>query len=109
MPDRIGIIGNTQGVKASSSRPPARERAASSAPEGSAASTRVAGARAAAAMAVPLGSTAPRGSRYAKQISEQFPARLKSNDDAPDAVTVYRRVLAGQKDGSVVVVTVRML
>jgi hypothetical protein len=53
--------------------------------------------------------TARRGSRYARQISEQFPARLKSNDDAPDAVDVYRRVLAGQGDGSVVIVTVGYL
>ncbi|MBW3629495.1 MAG: hypothetical protein KY464_09375, partial [Gemmatimonadetes bacterium] len=31
---------------------------------------------------------------------------LRSNDDAPDAVTVYRRARAAQPDGSVVVVTV---
>jgi len=53
--------------------------------------------------------TARRGSRYAKQISEQFPTRRKSNDDAPDAVEVYRRVLAAQEDAGVVVVTVGYL
>ena len=53
--------------------------------------------------------TGRRGSRYAKQISEQFHTRLKSNDDAPDAVEVYRRVLAAQEDDSVVVVTVGYL
>jgi hypothetical protein len=34
---------------------------------------------------------------------------LKSNDDAPDAVDVYRRVLAGEEDGSVVIVSVGYL
>jgi hypothetical protein len=53
--------------------------------------------------------TGRRGSRYAKHIGEQFPTRLKSNDDAPDAVTVYRRVLAARDNGSVVIVTVGYL
>ena len=53
--------------------------------------------------------TGSRGSRYARQIAEQFPTRLKSNDDAPDAVAVYRQVLAAQADNSVVVVTVGYL
>lgn len=53
--------------------------------------------------------TGRRGSRYAKQVSQEFPARLKSNDDAPDAVEVYRRVLAGQDDHSVVIVSVGYL
>ncbi len=53
--------------------------------------------------------TGRRGSRYAWQISEQFPTRLRSNDGAPDAVDVYRRVLADREDGSVVVVTVGYL
>ena len=50
--------------------------------------------------------TGRRGSPYAKQISERFTTRLKSNDDAPNAVDVYRRVLANQDSGSVVIVTV---
>ncbi len=53
--------------------------------------------------------TGRRGSRYARQIGSRFPTRLKSNDDAPDAVDVYRRVLAAQKDGTVVIVTVGYL
>lgn len=53
--------------------------------------------------------TGARGSRYARQISEEFSTRLKSNDDAPDAVDVYRRVLAAQPDRSVVVVSVGYL
>jgi hypothetical protein len=53
--------------------------------------------------------TGQRGSPYARQISEQFATRYKSNDDAPDAVDVYRRILAAQDDGSVVIVTVGYL
>lgn len=53
--------------------------------------------------------TARRGSRYAKQIAEQYATRLKSNGDAPDAVDVYRQVLAAQDNGSVVIVTVGYL
>jgi len=53
--------------------------------------------------------TGRRGSRYAKQISERFETRLQTNDDAPDAVDVYRRVLAAEQDNSVVVVTVGYL
>lgn len=53
--------------------------------------------------------TARRGSRYAKQVAEQYATRLRSNDDAPDAVDVYRRVLAAQDNGSVVIVTVGYL
>jgi hypothetical protein len=53
--------------------------------------------------------TGRRGSRYARQIAEQFSTQLRTNDDAPDAVQVYRRILAGQADDSVVVVTVGYL
>jgi len=53
--------------------------------------------------------TGQRGSPYARQISEEFTTRLKSNDDAPNAVDVYRRVLASQEDGSVVILTVGYL
>lgn len=57
---------------------------------------------------VPKGAGADtrRGSRYARQIAEAHPTRLQTNDDAPNAVDVYREVLAGQPDGRVVVVTV---
>lgn len=55
------------------------------------------------------GADTARGSRYARQIADQFETRLKSNDEAPDATEVYRRVLAKQPDGSVVIVTVGYL
>lgn len=55
------------------------------------------------------GASVVRGSRYAKQIAERFCGRLKTNDDAEDAVKVYRRILTGAKDRSVVIVTVGYL
>jgi len=57
---------------------------------------------------VPKGPGAPtkRGSRYARQIAEAYKTRMKTNDDADDAVDVYRRVLSAQADASVVIVTV---
>ena len=47
-----------------------------------------------------------RKSRYAETIAREFPHRLKSADDAPDAALLYRKVLAGQPDKSVVTVSV---
>ena len=55
------------------------------------------------------GASVHRGSRYARQIAEQFPTSLKTNADAPDAVQVYRRLLHAADDGSVVLVTVGYL
>jgi len=49
------------------------------------------------------------GSKYVRQIAEAFPHRLKSASDAPDAVDLYRRTLAAQPDGSVVLITVGFL
>ena len=46
------------------------------------------------------------GSRYAKQIAAEFPHDLRSIEAAPDATTIYRKVLAAQADGSVVIATV---
>jgi inosine-uridine nucleoside N-ribohydrolase len=46
------------------------------------------------------------GSRYARQIAHEFPQDIGSGARVPDAVEVYRRVLAAQPDTSVVVVTV---
>ncbi len=50
-------------------------------------------------------------SKYAKQIAEKFPRsrNWKNAMDAPDAVKVYRSVLADQPDDSVVFVTVGSL
>lgn len=47
-----------------------------------------------------------RDSKYAKQITEEFPHQLKSTEDAPDAPVVYRKVLAAQEDNSVVMISV---
>ena len=55
------------------------------------------------------GARTNRGSRYARKIAEEFPSRFETNDDGPNAVAVYRRVLAGQPAASVVVVTVGYL
>jgi inosine-uridine nucleoside N-ribohydrolase len=48
-------------------------------------------------------------SRFAKRIAEEFPQPIKSADDAPDALELYRDLLAKQPDGSVVIVTVGYL
>ena len=38
------------------------------------------------------------GSRYARKIAEEFPTDISTNDDTPDAVKVYRKVLSEQDD-----------
>jgi len=47
-----------------------------------------------------------RESRYAETIAEEFPRRLKSAEDAPNAAVLYRDVLAEQPDKGVVMVSV---
>lgn len=54
----------------------------------------------------PQGDGRQRGSRYARQIAEQFPTRFKTNRDAPEAALLYRKILAAQPDASVTIVTV---
>ena len=49
------------------------------------------------------------GCKYAQAISNEFPHDLKSADDAPDVVTLYRQTLAKQPDKSVVLITVGFL
>nr|WP_184546108.1 nucleoside hydrolase [Mucilaginibacter sp. FT3.2] len=39
----------------------------------------------------------------------KYPHRIKKNSEAPDAVTVYRKVLASQPDNSVTIVTIGFL
>ncbi len=39
-------------------------------------------------------------------VAGEFPHPLRSNDEAPDAVALYRKTLAGAEDGSVVIVTI---
>ncbi|WOK07385.1 nucleoside hydrolase [Imperialibacter roseus] len=43
---------------------------------------------------------------WTDSVIANYPHRLQSNDEAPVAVEVYRKVLAAQPDGSVTVVTV---
>lgn len=45
-------------------------------------------------------------SKYTKAVADRSPHDLKSTADAPDAVEVYRQVLAKQPDASVTIVTV---
>lgn len=44
-------------------------------------------------------------SKYTRQLSEEFEHRLKSPQDAENATTLYRRLLASQPDSSVIIVT----
>ncbi|MDR1517169.1 MAG: nucleoside hydrolase [Dysgonamonadaceae bacterium] len=46
---------------------------------------------------------------WTKALSENFPHQLRNTADAPDAVTVYRQILAKEKNHSVVIVTVGFL
>ncbi|GHT56195.1 hypothetical protein FACS189446_8270 [Bacteroidia bacterium] len=46
------------------------------------------------------------GEKWTEALAAHFPHRINSMDDVPDAVPVYRRILAGEPDSSVVVVTV---
>lgn len=62
---------------------------------------------------LPIGSPKGEGAilnrpyRYPKEIAQEFPhPRIKTNDDAEDAVRLYRRILTAQPDKSVVVLTV---
>ncbi len=50
-----------------------------------------------------------RDSRYARQVAEEFPGTLASGDEAPDAVALYREILAARPDRSVTIVTVGYL
>lgn len=57
----------------------------------------------------PKGRSPARNSLYTRGLAEAFPHTLKSTDDAPDALHVYRRVLEAADDHSVVLVTVGFL
>lgn len=43
---------------------------------------------------------------YTPYLAREFPTKLKSGEDAPDAVKLYRQVLAAQPDNSVVINTI---
>jgi hypothetical protein len=46
------------------------------------------------------------GSAYAQKVAEEFPHDCPGGDAAPDALPIYRRLLAAEPDASVVIVTV---
>ena len=48
-------------------------------------------------------------SAYAETIAKSFPNRFREGNEAPDAVEVYRRILAVQPDGSVTIVAIGWL
>jgi hypothetical protein len=52
------------------------------------------------------GATLDRTYRYAREIAQEFPHRVRSNDEAQDAARLYRQILAVQPDRSVVILTV---
>lgn len=45
-------------------------------------------------------------SKYTRQLSQEFPHRLSSYEEAEDATALYRRLLASQPDASVVIITI---
>ncbi len=65
---------------------------------------------------IPIGSPKTTGARedagdlhWPDSLMVNYPHKLDSNDDAPDAVSVYRKVLSQQPDNSVTIVTVGFL
>lgn len=58
---------------------------------------------------VPKGKAPDLGSKYARGVAEEFPHDLRSAEDAPDVVALYRKLLAAQPDGRVVFVSVGFL
>lgn len=49
------------------------------------------------------------GQKWDSLLVAKYPHKIKSNDQAEDALTLYRRILAAQPDGSVTLVTVGFL
>jgi pyrimidine-specific ribonucleoside hydrolase len=49
------------------------------------------------------------GQHWTDSLLANYPHAIKSNDDVPDAVEVYRKALAAQADNSVTIVTVGFL
>src|SRR5262245_1529021 len=48
-------------------------------------------------------------SKYTEDVAKRFPAEVRSAKGAADAVSLYRRTLAGEPDGGVVIVTLGFL
>jgi inosine-uridine nucleoside N-ribohydrolase len=57
----------------------------------------------------PGGVTLTARQKWDSVLVARYPHAVKSNDAVPESVTIYRRVLASQPDGSVTVVTVGFL
>lgn len=58
---------------------------------------------------VPKDPAPDRNSDYAQDVAEMFPHDLEASSQAPDATTLYRKLLASQPDHSVVIVSVGYL
>jgi len=65
--------------------------------------------------AIPLGATKSKGismgseQHWPDSIVAKYPHQTRSSRDAPDAVTQYRKILSGQPDGSVTMVSIGFL
>ncbi|MBS1575699.1 MAG: nucleoside hydrolase [Bacteroidetes bacterium] len=46
---------------------------------------------------------------WTDSIYEMYPHKIKSNDEVPDAVALYRKILAAQPDHSIVIITIGFL
>ncbi len=55
---------------------------------------------------LPKGKAPNRNSVYAQSVAEAYPHSVTSSNKLPEAAQLYRRVLTGQPDSSVVIVTV---
>lgn len=49
------------------------------------------------------------GQHWSDTITARYPHRVRSNDEVPDAIALYRRILAKQPDHSVTIITVGFL
>lgn len=45
-------------------------------------------------------------SKYTREISQEYNHNIKSSEDAEDATSLYRRLLSGQPDSTVIIITV---
>ena len=52
------------------------------------------------------GASIDRGSRYAKEIAEEFPHRFQSPEEVPEALSLYRKVLESADPNSIKIVTI---
>ncbi len=57
----------------------------------------------------PKGAGPVQGSRYTRQIAEEFPHALRNGESVPDALEIYCRILEQAADNDVVIVTIGYL